>query len=811
MFFRFKKYLCILLLFLLIFIIIFQEKGNQKKRTDITAMTWKELSAYHRLIMELVSDSWKDKTTVQEKMQKILINFEEQEEDHVGYHDFIGWYTDLQKIFREEGLIENSIQKSTGDMEEPLIEELRKDDQDTSEIDRQKAEEYIDIILKEIDTENKIQMQSLMVLGDHTTVRDLEGKPIEENHVFTNNGRWEVSEIPIENIYQKEILCLTYHGKIWSVREIINEAELENVWIEGQEGEQLTYFYKNYYVKSFCPKENMLTGQVADLVFRNGRMEDVAAKTEKMTGKPEKITEEEILFKEEGRYLLSEQVQYYRLYGTLQCVGRNEIPLEEGMADFVIEDGKIQAVLLVRDEKMEKIRVLLKTKDFADIYHESITVSSDTDLEMISDGQIRILSKGEEISFSEDSEAFLSNKIYIRPKALTGRIYLTELEREDHNQGYLGWIEIERREEGLLLINELSLEEYLYSVVPSEMPSSYPMEALKAQAISARTYAYKKMKSPALAEYGANLDDSTSYQVYHNIPENGNTTRAVKETKGQILFYFADPAEIYYYSTSCGYGTDASIWDEKGENRYPYLRSREMGREEGRENVKWKPEKETEFVSFISQKHSRHIEQDEAWYRWFYKHQETDIIKEKISNMISKESPYLMIVGIDKISGGEKREKKEEENEKNKQELSEELWEEAMLREQIENGNYRITDILVEKRGTGGVIQTLLICTDLAEIRVENEYQIRSLLADGTSFAFLQNGKSYACNHLLPSAFFAITTVKEEGEVSGLHLTGGGFGHGVGMSQNGAKKLADLGYSAKEILEYYYQGCEVRE
>ena len=56
-----------------------------------------------------------------------------------------------------------------------------------------------------------------------------------------------------------------------------------------------------------------------------------------------------------------------------------------------------------------------------------------------------------------------------------------------------------------------------------------------------------------------------------------------------------------------------------------------------------------------------------------------------------------------------------------------------------------------------------------------------------------------------------IETEKDEGKVTGVRLTGGGFGHGVGMSQNGARNLADLGYNAKDILEFYYAECEVRE
>ena len=61
-------------------------------------------------------------------------------------------------------------------------------------------------------------------------------------------------------------------------------------------------------------------------------------------------------------------------------------------------------------------------------------------------------------------------------------------------------------EGGIAVINEVLLEEYLYSVVPSEMPSSYPGEALKAQAVCARTYAYGHMEHAGYPKYGAHVD-----------------------------------------------------------------------------------------------------------------------------------------------------------------------------------------------------------------------------------------------------------------------------------------------------------------
>ena len=63
--------------------------------------------------------------------------------------------------------------------------------------------------------------------------------------------------------------------------------------------------------------------------------------------------------------------------------------------------------------------------------------------------------------------------------------------------------------------------------------------------------------------------------------------------------------------------------------------------------------------------------------------------------------------------------------------------------------------------------------------------------------------------NLLPSGFFTIETGKENGNVIGYTLTGGGFGHGVGMSQNGARAMAEEGYFAEEILLYFYENCAI--
>ena len=170
--------------------------------------------------------------------------------------------------------------------------------------------------------------------------------------------------------------------------------------------------------------------------------------------------------------------------------------------------------------------------------------------------QEELFSRGDEVTIDTDSDYFVGERIRIVPTVLTGRVRLINVNRSQGTPSYRGHIELLRTAEGIAVVNELPLEEYLYSVVPSEMPASYPLEALKAQAICARTYAYGHMLRAGYPRYGAHVDDSTSYQVYNNITEADSATTAVKETYGQmILTDEGTVANTYYYSTSCGVGT----------------------------------------------------------------------------------------------------------------------------------------------------------------------------------------------------------------------------------------------------------------
>ena len=114
-------------------------------------------------------------------------------------------------------------------------------------------------------------------------------------------------------------------------------------------------------------------------------------------------------------------------------------------------------------------------------------------------------------------------------------ITVTSIERQCGNPIYYGKLEIIKNGEKLNLINELPLEKYLEAVVPSEMPASYEPQALRAQAVCARTYAWKHIQEKGIDGYNADVDDSVNYQVYGNVFPETSTDQAVKDTFGQIM------------------------------------------------------------------------------------------------------------------------------------------------------------------------------------------------------------------------------------------------------------------------------------
>jgi stage II sporulation protein D len=134
---------------------------------------------------------------------------------------------------------------------------------------------------------------------------------------------------------------------------------------------------------------------------------------------------------------------------------------------------------------------------------------------------------------------------------------------------YYGAFQYRRLDGGnLTVVNFVPLEDYIKGILPYEMGSSWPLEALKAQAVCARTYTVMNLGKHDT--YGFDLCNTTDCQVYHGVNgANSNSDRAVEETKGVYVWYHGELAQTFYFSCDGG-GTEScgNVWNED----IPYLK-----------------------------------------------------------------------------------------------------------------------------------------------------------------------------------------------------------------------------------------------
>ena len=96
------------------------------------------------------------------------------------------------------------------------------------------------------------------------------------------------------------------------------------------------------------------------------------------------------------------------------------------------------------------------------------------------------------------------------------------------------------------------------------------------------------------------------------------------------------------------------------------------------------------------------------------------------------------------------------------------------------------------------------------ELTVSGEYNIRCLLVPSSDTAVILQDKSTRNGMpLLPSGYFFLEEINDGEQITGYKIYGGGFGHGAGLSQNGADTLAEKGYDYREILTYFFEGINI--
>ena len=430
------------------------------------------------------------------------------------------------------------------------------------------------------------------------------------------------------------------------------------------------------------------------------------------------------------------------------------------------------------------IRVLIKTSGFAGIYHDELVISSENGLYIEQNKKMTTFEPDEKYIIKESE--LHDQKIVIKAYD-KGLIKLHNVARAEE-VWYRGVMECFGTENGIVLVNELPVEEYLYGVVPSEMPSTYPMEALKAQAISARTYTYFHMQSFAYPEWAAHVDDSTAFQVYKNISENANVNQAVDDTKNQVMKYQNELIESFYFSTSSGRSSGYEVWKPQEQKQW-LLGKTLTGSQQKVDDFSYEAQTEAEIIkvkekayrTYISLGNVNDVEYQEAWYRWEYTRDFDDVqgFLEKVESLAVKYP--------DEISIRLKYSKKEK-----------------LTRES------EILACRIMERAPSGMVQRLCIQTENFEIIIRTQQCIREVLAKNGDALRKKDGSEFILGELLPSAYFYFDTMYEENCLRSMTLYGGGFGHGAGMSQNGAKCLAQLGMAADDILKYFYSDVEIK-
>ncbi|MCL2336968.1 MAG: SpoIID/LytB domain-containing protein [Firmicutes bacterium] len=152
-----------------------------------------------------------------------------------------------------------------------------------------------------------------------------------------------------------------------------------------------------------------------------------------------------------------------------------------------------------------------------------------------------------------------------------GGLNLFSLDEYGAVSHYRGSVELIADGAGVKVINELPVEQYLYGVVPAEMPVSFPPEALKAQAVASRTYVQTQLGSHAIQ--GFDVTDNQQNQVYRGYDsEQPQASQAVDETAGEVLTYQGQPISAYFHASSGGDTENSEdVWNEPLE----YIRARE--------------------------------------------------------------------------------------------------------------------------------------------------------------------------------------------------------------------------------------------
>lgn len=321
---------------------------------------------------------------------------------------------------------------------------------------------------------------------------------------------------------------------------------------------------------------------------------------------------------------------------------------------------------------------------------------------------------------------------------------------------YRGAFEVYADSEGrITVINLLDLEDYLRGVLPSEVYASWNMEALKAAAVAARTYALRSTMSSSHTANGFDLCATTHCQVYSGVSkEHERTDEALLETAGLVLKYKDVLATTPYHSSNGGYTESAAAAWGSNPADFPYLTTVFTPYEDYRNvpNGKWESViLEEELLSYIAPTYLSRLTDGIA---------DLDYTREN--------SGYIESMTVTDGQG-------------NKVVLKNSGSVRSFFGKLVKSANFDIARAYIPDDSE--------ITPVLSVISASGEYDLTGL----NGYTYLSADGEHSTSGVKPVLVF----------------DGCGYGHGVGLSQFGSRCMADAGFSYTEILETYFPGTDL--
>lgn len=686
------------------------------------------------------------------------------------YYGEDGWEEKLKEFFHKKSLDG----KLTYGKLKVLLEQLSVQEYITYQeewfwksVTRPQWNEIYEQILELLDTLNKVSTVHLVFLDED------KGENVPQN-CLTQDGYFQVSDGV--NYFHHYDMYQVYvaDGRIIGVSgESKEKLTLENVFIHNtQEGKAEILYDNQRILLDIAGLDEEITDTICDIEWKDNKVAGIYKKEDKISGTVLRFDEEQIEISGYGTLDYSGKLKVYKTYGTVEELDESKLVIGNLKADFVVAEKQVCGVILQEPATVENIRVLLLNEENAP-YHDNPILSADTEGTVTAGDRKETMQPGQPLKVAEFlGEGVDYVKIELKNKG--GRIYFADAEGEYTSLGYRGTMEIRKYPEGYGIVNELPLEQYLYGVVPSEMPATYERDALCTQAVCARSYACIQLMRGDYAALGAHVDDSTSYQVYNKQAEDEKTNLAVEDTVGEVIKYQGEVAEAYYFSTSCGYSGTMDVWNEEPKPSQGYLQGISLLSDGSEPDIS----DEDKFVEFIKNQEIDAYDSNSVYFRWTA---DLSLIEKKdaVNAAIAERfDAYAQNVKITKADG----------TDGTGADLA---------------GFGAPKQITVEERCASGAIKQLTIAYEKGSVTLSSEYNVRYVLGVAATKVTDKAGNPVDMA-LLPSAYCSIQPAEQ-----GFIVYGGGYGHGIGMSQNGANGMAKAGMNYVDILMKFYHDISI--